>query len=71
MDVWFREDVVRVVGAARQAARAGMEAPAIGDNETAAYWRGYMAALATIAAAFGIDAEAPRAIEMIRVEKNW
>jgi hypothetical protein len=70
MDCWFSDDVARILRAARLAARAGMEAPAIGDAVTEAYWRGYAAALATIGAAFGIDAE-PRAIEMIRVEKNW
>jgi hypothetical protein len=72
MDVWFREDVARVVRAARLAGRAatgglGWEEaevlPAPGpqaqvSREMAAYWRGYAAALGTIGAAFGLSGEA-------------
>jgi hypothetical protein len=62
MDVWFREDVARVVRAAR---RAGREATAclaweeaeVLSREMAAYWRGDAAALSTIGAAFGLSGE--------------
>jgi hypothetical protein len=65
LDVWFREDVARVLGAARVAGRAacaglsGSDGEAGGQvgglsREMAAYWRGYEAALATMCAAFGL-----------------
>jgi hypothetical protein len=67
LDCWLSEDVARVLRAARLAARAGMEAPAIGDAVTAAYWRGYTAALAVVAAGFGLACEEePRVIEARR-----
>jgi hypothetical protein len=66
LDCWLKEDVARILRAARLAARAGMEAPAISDADTDAYWRGYTAELATIAAAFGLACEEPRVIEMQR-----
>jgi hypothetical protein len=72
MDVWFREDVARVVRAARLAGQAATDGlgweeaevlPAPGpqaqvSREMAAYWRGYAAALGTIGAAFGLSGEA-------------
>jgi hypothetical protein len=65
LDVWFREDVARVLGAARVAGRAacdGLSQPdgvtgshvGVLSREMAAYWRGYEAALATIGTAFGL-----------------
>jgi hypothetical protein len=65
LNVWFREDVARVLGAARVAGRAacaglsGVDGEAGGQaavlsREMAAYWRGYGAALATMGAAFGL-----------------
>jgi hypothetical protein len=66
MDVWFREDVARVVRAARVASHEAQDCEVVGvvSRETAAYWRGYQAALATIGAAFGLACEDPRVIEM-------
>ena len=63
MDVWFREDVARVVRAARLAGRAatgglGWEEAEVLSREMAAYWRGYAAALGAIGAAFGLSGEA-------------
>lgn len=63
MDVWFREDVARVVRAARLAGQAatgglGWEEAEVLSREMAAYWRGYAAALGTIGAAFGLSGEA-------------
>jgi hypothetical protein len=65
LDVWFREDVARVLGAARVAGRtacaglSGLDGEGGGQagglsREMAAYWRGYEAALATMGAAFGL-----------------
>ena len=66
LDVWFREDVARALRAAQIAGREaqmglegmdvhGAEGGQIGPGrETAAYWRGYEAALTTIGAAFGL-----------------
>ena len=59
LDVWFREDVARVLRAACVAGREahlnlGHEQPMVIGREMAAYWRGYEAALATIGTAFGL-----------------
>jgi hypothetical protein len=65
LDVWFREDVARVLRAAWVAGRAACAGLSQADGvaggqagvlsrEMAAYWRGYEAALATMGAAFGL-----------------
>ena len=60
LDVWFREDVARALRAAHVAGREAHAqtqmavAGRSGDQEMAAYWRGYEAALATVGAAFGV-----------------
>jgi hypothetical protein len=65
LDVWFREDVARVLRAACVAGREAYQCLSEGNTspaeergapsrEMAAYWRGYEAALATIGAAFGL-----------------
>jgi hypothetical protein len=74
MDVWFREDVARVVRAARLAGQAatgglGWEEAEVLSREMAAYWRGYAAALGTIGAAFGLSGEA--ADEKPRRVSGW
>ena len=56
LDVWFREDVARILRAARVAGREAQAGPdgqvmSIGQSD---YWRGYEAALTTVGAAFGI-----------------
>jgi hypothetical protein len=76
LDVWFREDVARVLGAARVAGRAACDGLSQTDGadgghggvlsrEMAAYWRGYEAALATIGTAFGLAGPG----EVVKVEE--
>ncbi len=57
LDVWFREDVARVLRAARVAGREAQAGPdgQIMSKRQSDYWRGYEAALATIGTAFGLS----------------
>ena len=65
LDVWFREDVARVLEAASVAGREARLGPVLRQpegsgegtvlsQEAVAFWHGYQAALATIGAAFGL-----------------
>ena len=51
LDLWFREDVARILNAAAESQRDALEA--LGETP---YYRGYFAALRVVATAFGVGA---------------
>ena len=54
LEVFYAQDIHNALLAAQQANDAAFEAVAVTDDNTAAFRRGYHAALTTLALAFGI-----------------
>jgi hypothetical protein len=55
LDLWFREDVTRILAATQETMRTSMEATPPLDPETAAaYQQGFADAVRSIAIAFGV-----------------
>jgi len=60
LDLWFREDVARILAATHEAMRAVTDATASpGDDESAAYRQGFTDALRSVGIAFGVCLPAP------------
>jgi hypothetical protein len=59
LDMWFREDVARILASSQEtAAGLGSAVPALDPQTAAAYHRGFADALRAVAVAFGIAAPA-------------
>jgi hypothetical protein len=59
LDLWFREDVVRILAATHETMRASTGAQPALDSELAdAYQRGFVDALRAVGIAFGVAAPA-------------
>ena len=57
LDMWFREDVTRVLASTLEVQRNAARAmPALDADQAAAYQRGFFDALLAVAVAFGIRA---------------
>ncbi len=55
LDLWFREDVARILAATHEAMRTVADATALpGDDESAAYRQGFTDALRAVGIAFGV-----------------
>lgn len=55
LDMWFREDVQRILASALEVQRNAASAmPALDEKASAAYQRGFVDALKSVAVAFGL-----------------
>lgn len=54
LDVYYKPDILNALLAAEQANDAAFESVTVTDDNTAAFRRGYHAALTTLALAFGL-----------------
>ena len=70
-DCWFPHEVRRLIKATRIAGQAAQAEMDTTPAELAAYWRGYEAALATIAAAFGVERSASDEVRDIVNDLDW
>ena len=61
LDLWFREDVARILAATQETMRASMAATPTHDAEAAAYQQGFADAVRSMALAFGVAAAPPGA----------
>jgi hypothetical protein len=60
LDLWFREDVARILASAQETLRASTQATAPASPDTAgAYQQGFLDALRVVGIAFGVAAPAP------------
>jgi hypothetical protein len=60
LDLWFREDVARILASAQETLRASTQAISPASPETAsAYQQGFMDALRVVGIAFGVASPAP------------
>ena len=60
LDVWFRQDVARILAATQATlARAQGALPSLDPDQAGTYQRGFADALQAIALAFGLDAPGP------------
>jgi len=54
LDIFFKEDVIRILAGIRQAATQGINAAGIQTKESQEYHQGYIDALDSVATAFGV-----------------
>ena len=60
LDLWFREDVARILASTRGAMAAVQDAnPALDPDRAEAYRQGFTDALRSVAAAFGVEDAPP------------
>ena len=62
LDVWFRQDVARILASTQETlAQTQGAVPPLDPERAGAYQRGFVAALQSVAVAFGLDAPGPAA----------
>jgi hypothetical protein len=60
LDLWFREDVARILASAQETMRAATGGMALTGSETpGAYQQGFLDALRVVGIAFGVASPAP------------
>ena len=60
LDVWFRQDVARILASTQETlAQAQGAVPPLDPERAGAYQQGFAAALQSVAVAFGLDAPGP------------
>ena len=75
LDVWFRDDVARILASTQETlAQAHGAVPPLDPERAGAYQQGFVDALKSVAVAFGLDVprrtEKPRTIEVIQVQER-